>query len=201
MWIATSLKLFSLLLFAATLPYTHCRDPCGPAIQGPNLPKNTCNHTIDRVTAPSIYGALLSNDGTGLEITWYNCIPVVYDVCTAFNASDTPVGVWNWTDPGSGCVMGFWLPPYNGSAPKPSYEACMDNIYIPMFNIGMDYGGTAYNQVTVNIVRMPDDYQTGMQVDAGYPSYTITYMPLQQGSEFPLKGFSLRRIRRRRLGF
>lgn len=203
MWIATPSKLFALLLVAATLPCTtHCRDPCGPVKQqGPDIPKNTCNRTIDRVTRPSVYGASLLNDGTGLEITWYNCIPVVYDVCAAFNASDVPLGVWNWTDAGSRCVMGFWIPPYPGTAPKPSYEACMDNIYTPMFNIGMDYGGTAYNQVTVNIVTMPDDYQTGSQVDAGYPSYTITYLPLQRGSAFPRSGLLRKMNRRRLLGF
>ena len=184
---ATSLRLYIFLLLVATIPSIHCHDPCGPVVQGSNLPNNTCNRTIDLVTAPSIYGALLLNDGSGLNVTWYNCLPVVFDVCAAINSSDTPTGIWNWTDPGSQCVMGFWLPIYNGSAPLPTYDACVDNIYTPMYNIGLDYGGTAYNQVTVNLRKLPDDYQTGMQVDVGYPSYTITYLPLQQGPTTPLR--------------
>ena len=82
--------------------------------------------------------------------------------------------------------MGFWLPEYNGSAPLPTYDACMDNIFVPMYNLGMDFGGKAYNQVTVNVAKLPDDYQTGVQVDSGYPSYTITYYPLQSGPSTPL---------------
>ena len=188
MRIATSLSLlfFITVHFAAAVPYAHLHDPCGPVVQGNNLPNNTCNRTLDLVTAPSIYGALLLNDGSGLTIPWYNCLPVAYDACAAINSSDTPVGVWNWTDPGSSCVMGFWLPQYNGSAPRPTYDACMNNIYIPMYNIGMDFGGKAYNQVTVNLVKLPDNYQTGSQVDVGYPSYTITYYPLQQRGSTPL---------------
>ena len=82
--------------------------------------------------------------------------------------------------------MGFWLPQYNGSAPTPTYAACVNNIYTPMYEIGLNYGGTAYNQVAVNIKALPDNYQTGEAVDVGYPSYTITYLPLQRGPETPL---------------
>ncbi len=82
--------------------------------------------------------------------------------------------------------MGFWLPEYNGSAPRPTYNDCMNNIYAPMYNIGLNYGGTAYNQVTVNVRSLPDNVQNGSQVDVGYPSYTITYLPLIQGPETPL---------------
>ena len=186
MGIATSLRPFTLLLLAATVPTAYSHDPCGPLIQGPNVPNNTCNTTINLVTKPSVYGALLLNDGSGLNVTWYNCLPVVFDACTAITAPSTPTGAWNWTDPGSQCVMGFWLPQYNGSAPLPSYESCVDNIFTPMYNIGMDVGGTRFNQVTVNLVNLPDNYQTGSQVDIGYPSYMISYLPLQQGAEIPL---------------
>ena len=82
--------------------------------------------------------------------------------------------------------MGFWLPQYNGSAPVPTYESCIDDIFSPMYNLGLNYGGTAYNQVTVNLRTLPNDYQTGTQVDVGYPSYTISYLPLIRGPETPL---------------
>lgn len=57
-----------------------------------------------------------------------------------------------------------------------------------MYKIGSIDGGTAYNQVTVNLARLPDDYQyqTGAAVNVGYPSYTLTYLPLLAGPEIPL---------------
>ena len=57
---------------------------------------------------------------------------------------------------------------------------------MPMYDIGMQDGGTAYNQVTVNLKMLPDDYETGEAVNVGYPSYTITYLPLIAGVETPL---------------
>lgn len=183
---ATSRRLLILLLLATILPSTQSFDPCGPLVQDPITPNNTCSRTVSLVTGPSAYGALLLNDGSGLNVTWDNCLTVVFDVCAAINSSLTPVGRWNWTDPGSQCVMGFWLPQYNGSAPRPTYDACFNNIYTPMYKIGMNFGGTAYNQVLVNLKQLPNDYETGQAVDVGYPSYTITYLPLQRGRETPL---------------
>ena len=84
---------------------------------------------------------------------------------------------------GSECVMGFWLPEYAGAAPIKTEEACQDQIWNPMTKIGRQMGGTAYNQVVVNLKVLPDDTQTGQQVSAGYPSYTITYLPLIKGNE------------------
>ena len=182
----TSLRLFILLFLTTIFTPTHSFDPCGPLVQDPSTPSDTCDRAITLATAPSAYGALLLNDGSGRNVTWDNCLPVIYDACAAINTSSTPVGKWNWIDPGSECVMGFWLPQYNGSAPTPTYAACVNNIYTPMFEIGLNYGGTAYNQVAVNIKALPDDYQTGEAVDVGYPSYTITYLPLQRGPETPL---------------
>ncbi|CAF9925692.1 hypothetical protein IMSHALPRED_006755 [Imshaugia aleurites] len=184
---ATSFRTHHLLLFLLTLlPSTHSFDPCGPLVQDILTPSDTCNRSITLVTAPSAYGALLLNDGSGLNVTWGNCLPVIYDVCAAITRPSTPVGRWNWTDPGSECVMGFWLPQYPGSAPTPTYDACVDNVYTPMYEIGYQYGGTAYNQVVVNLKTLPDDYQTGEAVDVGYPSYTLTYLPLQKSPETPL---------------
>ena len=82
--------------------------------------------------------------------------------------------------------MGFWLPQYNGSAPRATLAACKNNIFTPMYNIGRYTGGTAYNQVTVNLAKLPDDYQTGEAVNVGYPSYTLTYLPLVKGPRTPL---------------
>lgn len=162
-------------------------DECGPAVQTFGTP-DTCNTAVTLVTAPAQYGALLTNDGSGLNITYENCLPVILDVCAVLTNPLTPVGQWNWSDAGSGCTMGFWLPQYNGSAPRPTVAACENNIFTPMYKIGSIDGGTAYNQVTVNLARLPDDYQyqTGAAVNVGYPSYTLTYLPLLAGPEIPL---------------
>lgn len=187
---ATSITLlifpFLFLFLATSLPTTKIIDPCGTLIQDASTPNNTCNRPITLVTAPSVYGALLLNDGSGLNVTWYNCLPVAFDACSAINSPSTPVGAWNWTDPGSQCVIGFWLPQFNGSAPRPTYDACLNNILTPMYEIGMAQGGTAYNQVSVNVKTLPDNLQTGAAVNVGYPSYTITYLPLQKGPQIPL---------------
>ncbi|MCJ1450153.1 hypothetical protein MMC28_000482 [Mycoblastus sanguinarius] len=156
-------------------------DNCGPTIQDPNTP-DTCTHAITLAQSPTPYGALLTNDGSGLEITYENCFPTILDVCSVLTDPTTPRGAWNWTDAGSGCVMGFWLPQYAGSAPVPTVDACRNNIYLPMYDIGRYTGGTAYNQVSVNLARLPDDYQNGEAVDVGYASYTISYLPMQSSS-------------------
>ena len=185
------LRLLTLGCLAATLPLTLAfhPDPCGPVIQIQDglTPNNTCNRTVSLVTAPAPYGAMLTNDGSGNNITWENCVTVVYDACAAMTDPSAPTGKWNWTDPGSGCVMGFWLPQYNGSAPVPTYDVCFNNIYTPMAAIGADFGGAAINQVAVNVKLMPNNYETGEAVNVGYPSYTITHWPLQQGPQTPLQ--------------
>lgn len=162
------------------------KDPCGPKIQDPQDPtiaNNSCTSVIGLVTAPSTFGAQLLNDGSGLQVAWENCLPTEYDVCTSLTSPSTPVGVWNWTDIGSECVMGFWLPQYPGSAQIPTVDVCRNNIYGAMAQIGQTKGGTAYNQVVVNLAVLPDEFQTGEAVNVGYPSYTISYLPLIKGNE------------------
>ena len=162
------------------------KDSCGPVVQDrldPTIPNDTCTAEITFSPSPATYGATLLNDGSGLDINYQNCYPVVLDVCAYIAAADTPVGVWNWTDVGSQCVMGFWLPIYPEAAPRPTVSQCEKQIFNPMVDIGEKQGGTAYNQVVVNLAVLPDDSQNGVQVSAGYPSYTITYLPLIKGNE------------------
>ena len=162
------------------------KDPCGPVVQDvldPTIPNDTCTAKISFSPSPATYGASLLNDGSGLDINYYNCYPVILDVCAALTDPRTPRGAWNWTDVGSECVMGFWLPEYAGAAPIKTVDACEKQVFTPMYKIGRNMGGTAYNQVVVNLRVLPDDTQTGQQVSAGYPSYTITYLPLIKGNE------------------
>lgn len=157
------------------------KDPCGPVIQDaldPTIPDDTCTADIIYSPSPVTYGASLYNDGSGLNINYDNCDPVVLEVCASITDPRTPVGVWNWTGAGSQCTMGFWLPEYSGAAPRSTTEQCQNQIFRPMLDIGMKKGGKAYNQVVVNLRLLPDDLQTGLQVSIGYPSYTITHLPL-----------------------
>ncbi|KAL6718636.1 hypothetical protein ACLMJK_002870 [Lecanora helva] len=162
------------------------KDPCGPAVQDrldPTIPNDTCKSNITYSPSPATYGATLLNDGSGHEINYDNCYPVVLDVCAAIASIDTPLGVWNWTDVGSECVMGFWLPDLPGAAPRMNVRRCENQVFRPMVDIGEHRGGAAYNQVVVNLRVLPDDSQTGVQVSAGYPSYTISYLPLIKGNQ------------------
>ena len=170
------IPLLSLLTTITPNPIPH--DACGPLIQDPDTP-DTCNQAVRYVKTPNQYGAVLTNDGSGFDVAWDNCYPVVYDVCTMIADPDQPTGAWNWTGAGSGCSMGFWLSEYQGAAPLPTSKACYNNIYMAMVNIGKKMGGTAYNQVTVNLATLPDNTRNGSQINVGYPSYTISYLPMQ----------------------
>ena len=89
------------------------------------------------------------------------------------------------------CALGFWLPVYDGSAPRPSTARCFDiftamvdscktttvpsdhgsinlNVlpsYLP--NYWTDPGSSQVPQWTV------DENATGAAVDVGYPSYIV----------------------------
>ena len=160
-------------------------DACGPTIQSPGE-TDTCNTPVTFGTFPAPYKVFLSNDGSGDDITYENCLPIVLDVCATLTNPQTPVGQWNWTGQGSGCTMGFWLPQYSGSAPVPSLQACKENIYTPLWHIAQSNGGTAQNQATINLATLPNNDQTGAAVNVGYPSYTLTYLPLIQGPSVSL---------------
>lgn len=71
--------------------------------------------------------------------------------------------------------MGFWLPNYEGSAkPTKDVDECAKNIFTPLMgfcNPVLTPG--LYNWGLVNVKLVPDYTQTGIQVDAGYPSYIM----------------------------
>ena len=71
--------------------------------------------------------------------------------------------------------MGFWLPSGEGAAPVISdVESCENNIFLPMVGYCNPVGSLGeYNVGGVNLRKLPDVLQTGVQVNSGYPSYVL----------------------------
>lgn len=79
--------------------------------------------------------------------------------------------------------MGFFLPPYEGSAKIPSLRHCAEDIFGAMARLGRRRGD-GFNIMVVNVRKLPDEEQTGEAVNVGYPSYTISGLPLVHGYGF-----------------
>ena len=154
-------------------------DPCGPAIQdNPNYP-NTCAAKVNLVTTPAPYGVYCGSDGPA-SINWAACEKVFQGVCGGIPWTQYPKGAWVWSDPGTGCAVGTWMPPGSdgkgaSAAMTPSLLRCYDLIsQVMVDSCSTATGGS--NIASVNVVTLPsfsDPSQTGSQVNVGYPSYVI----------------------------
>ena len=148
-------------------------DPCGPKTQdNPNYP-NTCAAKPNLATAPQAYGVLCGSDGPS-KIDWTACAKVASGVCENMIWTQYPKGAWVWSDPGTGCAIGTWMPVGSGTAMTPSAQRCQDLIIKAMTD---DCSSTSSSNVaSVNVRALPsfsDVTQTGQQVNVGYPSYVI----------------------------
>ncbi|CAF9917455.1 hypothetical protein IMSHALPRED_003586 [Imshaugia aleurites] len=158
------------------------RDPCGPLHQpSPNAAGNTCNVSILHSESPAPYAVQCLTDYTNTQITFAACsnqtIPAICD-----KLADPAVqnGTWIWASasPPNVCYMGFYLPPYDGSAQKPDMNKCVNEIFRPMLgycNPATGYEETEgmYNLGLINVRTKPDATQDGEAVDVGYPSYIL----------------------------
>ena len=176
-------------------------DPCGPTIQdNPNYP-NTCNLTPSLAQGPDPYAInctqtydVVKYPATG--VTWGNCAASIQSICTKMEDSRTMTGMWIWSMLAERCALGFFLPPYQGSAPRPSGQRCVNiytalvgscsttttpsNIgginlraypgYDPDFWVNGGYESQSYPN--------PDYNSTGQSVNAGYPSYVVGWMKM-----------------------
>lgn len=166
-------------------------DPCGPLIQpSPNPAGNTCNVSIIQSKSPAPYGVQCLTDYTDTHIDFDACsnqtIPAICD-----KLADPAVqnGTWIWASANSPnvCYMGFYLPPYTGSAQKPGRDKCVDEIFRPMLGYcnpatGYEVSEGMYNLGMVNIKTKPDETQTGEAVEVGYPSYIMATRQLTADS-------------------
>lgn len=154
-------------------------DPCGPAIQDNPTYPNTCAAKVNLVSTPPPYGVYCGSEGPA-SINWAACEKVFQGVCGGILWTEYPKGAWVWSDPGTGCAVGTWMPPGSdgkgaGAAMTPSLLRCYDLISQAMIDSCSTATGGS-NMASVNVGTLPsfsDPSQTGSQVDIGYPSYIV----------------------------
>ena len=162
------------------------RDPCGPLNQpSPNPAGDTCNVSVIQSIDPAPYGVQCLKDHSRVaHINFTACsLETIPAICDKLADPAVQTGVWIWASAAdttgvASCFMGFFLPPYSGSAPKPSREKCVEDIFRPMAgycNPATGYLTTEgmYNLATVNVKEKPNGDYNGQAVDVGYPSYAM----------------------------
>ena len=177
----------------APVPAPANGDPCGPQVQEPNLP-DTCSVAPAYVQSPQPYGvnctAITPVSSGG--VAWSNCSASLQDACTKLTDFRTRSGVWIWSQLAEQCALGFFLPPYQGSAPLPTNERC-EEIFTAMAN-SCQNSVPPSNFAGVNLATIPghppsivngkevyDGYPennmtfNGNAVNVGYPSYAMSY--------------------------
>ena len=163
----------------APVPAPANGDPCGPTIQDtPDYP-NTCSIAPALVASPQPYGINCTavTPVHGLQtVAWENCSASYESLCTKALDSRTRKGVWIWSELAQNCGMGFYLPPYQGSAQLLNKTRCIEIFtaltetcatVVPPSN----FGG-------VNLRTIPGyipDVVDGLEVYNGYPSHNQTY--------------------------
>ncbi|MCJ1452438.1 hypothetical protein MMC28_002781 [Mycoblastus sanguinarius] len=159
-------------------------DPCGPPIQSPNHPvqQSTCLSAVSAATYPEVYGFECLQDDTGYQLNQATCSDAIYDICWQMYYNGPAPGQWYWSSDGfDNCTFGFWLPLGNETAPTPSYNRCLYQIFSPM--IGTCVGNPKFNVGAINLVSLPSTIlnstgqvissTTGEAVDPNYPSYVM----------------------------
>ncbi|KAL8800454.1 MAG: hypothetical protein Q9182_005166 [Xanthomendoza sp. 2 TL-2023] len=99
--------------------------------------------------------------------------------CSSIQESEgahPPTGQWIWNDWSPGCAMGMWLPGNDptGRAPYPDKVRCEYGIFRMMALECGQYEGEDSQIASVNVARFQGNGSTGVQVNAGYPSYIIS---------------------------
>ncbi|KAL8832753.1 MAG: hypothetical protein Q9191_000090 [Dirinaria sp. TL-2023a] len=177
-------------------------DPCGPKVQDGYTPP-TCDTSLNSTADldsmdglsydysyvyptedPAPYGVqCINSTSTQAAINSNSCRVTVADICNKMTSKYSPKAKWVWsTLGGSGCAIGYYLPPYNGSAPVPQKNRCKEGIYGGMLDICVtqptffDFGVS--NLMAVNIKALPSGSKNGAAVNVGYPSYIIAPAPL-----------------------
>lgn len=172
-------------------------DPCGPARQDtPNYP-NTCNLVPSLVESPAPYGINCTATWDVvkyplLALTWSNVEHSIESICTKMEDSRTLTGKWVWSVLAPNAALGFFLPPYQGAAPRPSTQRCLQ-IFAAMNNTCATTT-TPSNYASINLKTLPgydasyfnggsnagkgyprhDYIQDGSAVNAGYITYAIS---------------------------
>ncbi|MCJ1449776.1 hypothetical protein MMC28_000104 [Mycoblastus sanguinarius] len=156
-------------------------DPCGPTVQDtPNYP-NTCNANVTLVDAPAPYGVncTVQYPLTNAEsINYTNCDASIVDICTKLTDSRTLRAHWIWSMLAPQCALGFYIPPYQGSASIPTMARCTVQIFSAMVDSCRTFP-TKSNAASVNLKVFPtlSGGNSGEAVNVGYPTYGIGWSP------------------------
>lgn len=200
------LVVVALILLAPVLIDALSNDACGPTVnQDPNV-RDSCNYAvrpnpqgnIPSQQIPSAYGFVCDLDGSQKPLDPSDCQSVIADLCNRLADTNIQRDIWHWSEK-RGCRVGMWLPGQAGSAPLPSIEKCIAQVFEPMvqqcaaWGIPSRHGVTPpVNRGSVNInatlegnaggsgyPAIDEPYsefsktQTGIPVNVGYPSYII----------------------------
>lgn len=166
-------------------------DPCGPAHQEtPNFP-NTCDLVPSLVTSPAPYGINCTATVDvvkypKLALQWSNVEASIYNICVKMEDSRTLTGKWVWSMLAPRAAIGFFLPPFQGSAARPSMKRCLQ-IFAAMNNTcattttPSDYGSINLRTMPGldpnwygSGAKTPPIFGDGSAVNVGYISYAIS---------------------------
>lgn len=172
-------------------------DPCGPAVQDgtefdtctvdpDGTPNKNGSPFVYFTEEPAPYGVQClplpnANNTSGgfanappvnaSELNVHNCD--IDSFCDGMVTSNFPTNQWVWnTNGGPGCAIGMWYPGGEGVAKKPDATRCKKGIFGTMGLYCAD-GGPSSQVAAVNLVHLPTRTNTGVQVNAGYPSYIM----------------------------
>ena len=198
---AATMILLSLLLVDAL-----SNDACGPSINQDPTVRDSCNYAvrpnpqsnIPNQQIPSAYGFVCDLDGSQKPLDPSDCQFVIADLCNGLVDTNIQRDIWHWSER-RGCRVGMWLPGQAGSAPLPSIQKCIAQVFEPMVqqcgawgipsrhgvtppvnrgsvNINVTLGGNAGGSGYPGVDQPYSEFattQTGLAVNNGYPSYII----------------------------
>ena len=105
------------------------RDRCGPKVQNPGDPVDTCHEQPNLLEAGLSPGAYSITPISGAPTIYNNvdCDPVIAQLCKTMSAPDVTLGRWYFhtdhtprNNTFGDCQMGFYLPALKDAAPKPA---------------------------------------------------------------------------------
>ncbi len=148
-------------------------DQCGPTVQIPSDPADTCKEqpTLNSPDAsPGAYSITptMSLEGPSTPYDPSTCDPVIDELCKTMARPNVTLGKWYFSSNDGedeyGCQMGFYLPSLEGAAPKPATVGEDGNNGNQCKNIlgairwaarGQPVVSTDFGAETVNLVTPP----------------------------------------------
>lgn len=129
----------ALILLAPVLIDALSNDACGPTVNQDSNVRDSCNYAvrpnpqgnIPSQQIPSAYGFVCDLDGSQKPLDPSDCQSVIADLCNRLADTNIQRDIWHWSEK-RGCRVGMWLPGQAGSAPLPSIEKCIAQVFEPM---------------------------------------------------------------------